>query len=238
MMQYSQAMITRLYSRMTVLGCVAITCLLVGCGPGPDDPATIQSLKDLGVLVVPNPQKQINGLNNLPADPEKLTQAIELSSKLGALKTVTAMAGVPITDEHLATIGRNKNLVELSVENAPITDDGIAKLTGCQNLESLNLVGTGITSTSLGSLGKLKKLNMLNLNDTKVAGGFDQLSSCPNLQWILIGGLTIEDADAEAIAKLPAITHVTYTNKSTISESAIKALKSNSNCTVDSVDVP
>ena len=94
-----------------------------------------------------------------------------------------------------------------------------------------------MTGACMSSIGKLKKLNNLNLNDTKVDGGYENLSSCPNLQWILVGGLEIKDEDAEAISKLPAITHVTYSNLSTISDAAIKKLKSNSNCTVDSVTV-
>lgn len=236
-MQHTQAILTRLHTRLAVSGCVVFAILLTGCGGGPDDAATIQALKDLGVLVVPNTEGQISGLNNLPTDPEKLTQAIELSSKLNMLKTVTAMAGVPITDEHLETLGKNRNLVYLSVDGAPITNDGIAKLTGLQNLENLTLIGTNVTSACMGSIGKLKKLNNLNLNDSKVDGGYEKLSSCPNLQWILVGGLEIKDEDAEAISKLPALTHVTYSNLTTISDTALKTLKSNSKCTVDSVTV-
>jgi len=219
-----------------MLGCLVL--LLTGCGGGPDDPAKIQALKDLGVLVVPGANGVINGLNNLPQDPAKLTEAVETASKLNALKTFTAMTGVPVTDEHLATIGKYGSLVELRVEGAPITDAGIAKLTGCSNLESLTLSGTGVTSESLASLAKLSKLNMLNLNDTQVSGGFDKLQACPNLQWILIGGLNISDEDAEHISKIPGITHVTRTNRTKISDTAIATLKSIKDCNVDLVNVP
>ena len=223
-------------SLFATLGCLFL--LLTGCGGGPDDPATIQSLKDLGVLVVPGAKGQINGLNNLPSDPAKLTEAVELASNLNGLKTISAMAGIPLTDEHLAAVGKHGSLVELNIDSAPITDAGIAKLTGCSNLESVALVGTGVTSESLSSLAKLPKLNMLNLNDTKVSGGFDALQACSNLEWVLIGGLNISEEDAEAISKIPSIIHVTRTNRTQISDAAIATLKSVKGCNVDIVNVP
>jgi hypothetical protein len=71
------------------------------------------------------------------------------------------------------------------------------------------------------------------LNDTKVSGGFEALQSCPNLQWVLIGGLEISDEDAEAIAKIPALSHVTRTGSTKISDAAVKTLKGVKDCNVD-----
>lgn len=222
-------------SRLSVLGCLLSAILLTGCGAGPDDPATVQGLKDLGVLVVPNVDGQVSTLNGLPEDPAKLTEAIELSQKLGSLKTIVAMEGVPLTDEHLAIIGKNGGLVEVSVNGAPVTDKGIAELTSCGKLESLSLVKTTVTTESMPLFAKMKKLNLLNINDTKIDGGFENLQQCKNLEWILIGGLNISDEEAAAISKIPMISHVTLSDTTKISDAGVKTLKSTKDCNVDFV---
>lgn len=234
-MHIPSSQFTRFRSSLCILACLVAALATTGCGGGADDPATLSALEDLGVLIVPNTDGQVSTLNALPSDPAKLTEAIELTKKLNSLKTVTAMEGIPITDDHLGVIGSNRNLVQLNVNKAPVTDAGVAKLTGCSNLESLALVGTGVTSESMASFAKMPKLNLLNINDTKIDGGFANLQACKNLQWILIGGLKISDAEAEAISKIPAISHVTYSDTTEISEQGLKTLKSARDCNVDLV---
>lgn len=213
------------------LSCVCCLLTLNGCGV--DETDTVQSLKDLGVLVVPGGDGKASSLNNLPTDPAKLTEAVQLIAKLGAPKSITALDGTPMSDEHLAEIGKIKNLVELQINGGSITDQGVAHLTGLQKLESLTLARTDVTAACMPDLGRLSSLNMLNLNHSKVDGGYENLADLDNLQWLLLGGLTISDQDAEAISKFPAISHVTLDASTNISESAIDALKSNKNCNVD-----
>ena len=85
------------------------------------------------------------------------------------------------------------------------------------------------------SFAKMPKINMLNLNDTKINGGFANLQSCKELQWILIGGLNISDEEATAISNIPGITHVTLSDTTQISEAGMKTLKSIKDCNIDLV---
>lgn len=209
--------------------------VVVGCSK--DETATVASLKSLQVLVVADANGRATIVNNLPTDPAKLTEAVNLMGQLGALKSVTALEGTPLSDEHLATLGKVKTLVQLEINGGAVTDHGVSSLTGLKNLESLTLADNAISKASMTSFTKLKKLNMLNLNGTKVDGGYEALSSLSNLQWMLLGGAKISDADATAISQFPAITHVTLNSNTEISDSAVKTLKSNKNCNVDYVDV-
>ena len=215
---------------------IALSLVIPFSGCAKDESGTIASLKSLSVLVVPDANGRATTINNLPKDPAKLTEAINLIGELGAVKSVTALAGTPMADEHLATLGRVKSLVQLEINGGDITDAGSSSLTGLRNLESLTLADTAVTESSMASFAKLPKLNMLNLNGTKVAGGYDSLSSLKNLQWLLLGGLKISDADATTISQYPAVSHVTLNGKTEISDEAVKKLKSNRNCNVDYAD--
>lgn len=223
-------------SRFALAGLTTIFLLSSFVGCSKDETATVASLKALKVLVVPDGKGKASGINMLPTDPAKLDEAIDLVCQLGGVKTVTALEGVPMTNDHLAKLGRVKSLVQIEINDGSISDEGIAQLTGLGNLESLTVANNAITDASMPSFAKMKKLNMLNLNGTQVNGGYDALSGLPNLQWMLLGGLKISDADATAISQFPAITHVTLKDTTEISEAAVKTLKSNKKCTVDYAD--
>lgn len=224
-------------SRFALAGLTTIFLLSSFVGCSKDETATVASLKALKVLVVPDAKGQASGINMLPTDPAKLDEAIDLVCQLGGCKTVTALEGVPITNDHLAKLGRVKSLVQIEINDGSITDEGIAHLTGLSKLESLTVANNAVTDESMPSFAKLKKLNMLNLNGTQVKGGYDALAGLSNLQWMLLGGVKISDADATAISSFPAITHVTLNDNTEISEEAVKTLKSNKKCTVDYANV-
>lgn len=220
-------------SRFALAGLTTIFLLSSFVGCSKDETATVASLKALKVLVVPDGKGKAAGVNMLPTDPAKLDEAIDLVCQLGGVKTVTALEGVPMTNDHLAKLGRIKSLVQIDINDGSITDEGIAHLTGLGNLESLTVANNAVTDGSMASFAKMKKLNMLNLNGTQVKGGYDALAGLSNLQWMLLGGVKISDADATAISNFPAITHVTLKDSTDISEAGVKALKSNKKCTVD-----
>ena len=133
---------------------IVICNVIVGCSR--DETPTIASLKALNVLVVPDANGRATIVNNLPTDPAQLTEAVNLMAQLGALKSVTALAGTPMNDDHLATLGKVKTLVQLEINGGFVTDAGVAHLTRLKNLESLTLADNAITSASMANFAKLK----------------------------------------------------------------------------------
>lgn len=220
-------------ARLT-LGALFLSALS-GCA-NIDETETVAELKALGVLVVPGTDGKVNSVNALPTDPAKLTEAVNLLKGLPALKSITAMDGVPVTNDHLATIGTLSQLVELQINSGPVTDEGVASLIGLKKLESLTLAGTEVTEACMASVSKLKRLNMFNINGTKIRGGYEHLAGLKNLQWLLLGGLKISDEDAKKIAEYPSVTHLTLNAATEISDAALTTLKSIQGCNVDGIE--
>ena len=216
---------------LTSLIAAAMLCQVVGCG-SVDETQTVADLKAMQILVSKDVNGKVNSLNNLPADAENLTKAIDLISKLAGPRTVTVMDASQLTPENVKTLAGLPDLVQLEFHNAPLDDAAIKPLVGHKKLEALYLINSNITSAAMPDFAKIPKLGLLSLSGTKVDSGYEHLNSLKKFEWLVIGGLTIDDDDAKKISEIPTITHVTMDN-TIISAAGVKALKSNAKCTVD-----
>ncbi len=220
---------------LTGLIAAAILCQLVGCG-GVDETQMIADLKALNVLVSKDVNGKVNSLNNLPADAENLTKAIDIIAKLEGPRTVTMLDASQLTAEHLKVLAGLSDLVQLEFHNAPLDDAAIKPLVGHKKLEALYLINSPITAAAMEDFGKIPKLGLLGISGTKVDGGYEHLHKLEKFEWIIIGGLTIDDEDAKNISEIPTVTHVTMEN-TVISPAGLKMIKSNPKCKVDGTSI-
>jgi uncharacterized membrane protein len=132
------------------------------------DEASIQKLKDLGVVVIPVAQNN----NYLSVDFVSLTnptdQAISLLSPLKNQIVWLNLNNTSVGDSVLSGLGNFTNLTKLQLANTNISDSGLASLKNLGSLRSLNLVGTKITVAGLKMLIGLKNLKSLYLFETKI----------------------------------------------------------------------
>lgn len=184
--------------------------LFVDGGAGINDLAVKQQLERLGALVV----LDANGVHvasvNLSTvtDPAKLQEALSL---LPALTSITALdvSRRPFKDDDLAIIGRLRTLVSLAASSTEVTDAGLAQLAALTKLESLHLSKLPITSAGLPRFAPLKRLKVLNLSSTQVTSGLEPLAALPQLQWLLLGQLSLEDSALTALGDAPQLKHLT-----------------------------
>ena len=131
---------------------------------------TIQSLTDIGILVMPVAQGSnylmANFVNARSATDKELELLLPLKDQLLWLN----VEKTKISNVGLQAIGKLSNLRFLYLNNTSINDEGIEKLSGLQELTYLNLVGTGFSDRSLNTLRKLGKLKSLYVFDTEVSG--------------------------------------------------------------------
>ena len=212
---------------------MAMICLVTASGCGSvDETETVAALKNMKVLVSKNSDGTVNSLNNLPNDAEQLTEALTLITKLNNPKSITILDGEAVNGDHLALIASLGDLVHLELHDAPIGDDDLAPLIGHSKLESLYLINSQITSAVMPELAKIPKLGLLSVSGTQVDGGYEHLQKLEKFEYLVIGGVTIDEDDATAIKDNSTITHVTMDNTD-ISDAAYKILKSNPKIMVD-----
>ncbi|MEM8485647.1 MAG: c-type cytochrome domain-containing protein [Bacteroidota bacterium] len=128
------------------------------------DPADIQALADMGVLIMPLSQET----NLLQAT--FLNVADDFSDDDLALLTPLAeqmawlnLGRSAITDAGMVHIKALKNLSKLHLEKTAVTDDGLAQLSELERLEYLNLYGTQVSDNGLEHLKSLANLSALYL---------------------------------------------------------------------------
>lgn len=195
------------------------TCLCVGCG---SEQEAAEKLQALGFQLVHDARKRPSVLI-MQGDADKMTSAIPLLPELSHLRAINALNSAA-TDEVLAAVGKIRSLTSLNLSGTPVTDVGIRHLTGLSKLSDANLSQTKITSACLVDLGKFTRIDILNLSNNDIDGGFEHLSSCKDLTWLVLGGLKISDGDAAALAKLVSLKRISLPNAE-IPDSAVKILK-------------
>ncbi len=130
----------------------------------PADPAAIQALTDMGVLVMPLSQ-ETNLLQatflNVAEDfsDDDLTLLEPVAEQMAWLN----LGRSSVTDAGMQYIKELKNLSKLHLEKTAVTDDGLAHLSGLERLEYLNLYGTAVSDNGLQHLKPLKNLSALYL---------------------------------------------------------------------------
>jgi Leucine-rich repeat (LRR) protein len=160
----------------------------------------------------------------LPADAEKIQQAIPLIPRLGYL---TSFSGIntPITDDVLLSVGRVKSLVNVDLSGTEITDVGVGHLVGLRRIASLTLADSKVTSACLKDLGELPNLEILNLSKNDISGGFEHLVSCEKLTWLVLSHVKLSDADVASIAEYPNLKRLSISTEVEISETGKKLLR-------------
>lgn len=210
---------------------MVLLCQLVGCS-GVDETETVAALRKLSVIASQNADGSVNSLNNLPTDPAQLTEALALITQLQNPKSITILDASVVTGDHIKTLASLKQLVHLELHDAPIGDADIAPLFGHSKLESLYLINSNITAAAMPGLAKIPKLGLLSVSGTKVDGGYEHLQKLNKFEYLVIGGLQIDEEDAKNISSNTTITHVTM-DATEIGEAALAILKSNKKCLVD-----
>ena len=156
--------------------------------------AAKSALTDLGALVVMDGNRKHAASLNLSTltDAEKLDEALEYVPHLIHLSSFDA-SRTPIRDEQLKQVGTLSGLEGLTLTSTSITDAGIAHLAPLKKLQALHLTGTKVSSSGLNALSSLEGLKVLDLSATAVSGNLGQLSSLPQLDWLVLRNLTLED---------------------------------------------
>jgi hypothetical protein len=156
--------------------------------------AAKSALADLGALVVMDgSRKHVASLNlSTISDAEKVDKALEHVPHLIYLSSFDA-SRTPIRDEQLQQVATLSGLEALTLTSTSISDAGIAHLAPLKKLQALHLTGTKISSSGLNALSPLEGLKVLDLSATAVSGNLGQLSSLPQLDWLVLRNLTLED---------------------------------------------
>jgi hypothetical protein len=151
------------------------------------------ALSDLGALVVMDGErKHVASLNlSTLSDAEKLDKAIEHVPYLIHLSSFDA-SRTPIRDEQLKQVATLSGLEALTLTSTSISDAGIAHLGKLNKLQALHLTGTKVSNSGLNALSSLEGLKVLDLSATAVSGNLGQLSSLPQLNWLVLRNLTLE----------------------------------------------
>ena len=132
------------------------------------DDASIQLLKDVGVVILPVAQNTNYLLANFVTAPQNGDALVKLLLPLKKQLVWLKLGSSSITDSALAVISNLTNLRSLQIDHTAITDNGLSKLKSLNELRHLNLVGTKVTSKGIMQLKGLKKIESLYLYQTEV----------------------------------------------------------------------
>jgi uncharacterized membrane protein len=128
----------------------------------------IEQLRKTGAVVLPVAQNSnylmVNFVTAGNISNKDLELLLPIKQQLAWLK----LAGMPVTDSALATIGKCTNLTRLQLDHTQITDAGIPALGSLNNLLYLNLVATKVSAAGIEKLGGLKKLRSLYIYQTGI----------------------------------------------------------------------
>lgn len=181
-------------------------------------------LDELGaVVVMDGPRRHVASLNlSTLKTTEDLAVAIEVLPDLLWLTSLDASRTV-IDDTSLSAVDHLRRLNSLVLSGTAISDAGVARLKSLKELNSLMLARTKITSTALPSISRLRSLKILDLTGTGVTGGLEPLADLPQLEWLLLRNLSLEDGALVALAQCPGLHRLSLEN-STYSAESLKVL--------------
>ncbi len=128
------------------------------------DPADLQALTDLGVLVMPLSQEtNLLQATFLNVSDEFSDADLALLEPLAEQMAWLNLGRSAITDAGMVHIKTLKNLSKLHLEKTAVTDDGLAHLSELERLTYLNLYGTQVSDNGLEHLKSLPNLSALYL---------------------------------------------------------------------------
>jgi uncharacterized membrane protein/mono/diheme cytochrome c family protein len=132
------------------------------------DEASIQKLKDKGVVIIPVAQNNnyisANFITGKSIGDSAINLLLSLKKQLVWLK----LSNTLINDSALLIISQCTNLTRLQLDNTNITDKGLGYLKDLKQLQLLNLVGTKVTVPGITQLKDLKNLHSLYLYQTNI----------------------------------------------------------------------
>ena len=133
------------------------------------DPALLEKLRGLGVVILPvDPTKgylMANLINvTMPVD-SVLLEMKPLTEQLIWLK----LSGTDLSDAGCRSISGFRRLIRLQIDQTRITDVGLVEFTGLSSLERLNLSGDSITVKGVQHLKTLTSLRSLNIWNTSIS---------------------------------------------------------------------
>ena len=132
------------------------------------DDASVQKLKDAGVVILPVAQNTNYLLANFVTAPQNGDALVQLLLPLKKQLVWLKLGSSTITDSALVVISNLTSLRKLQIDHTAITDSGLSKLKHLHELRHLNLVGTKVTGKGIMQLKDLKKLESLYLYQTAV----------------------------------------------------------------------
>ncbi len=133
------------------------------------DPALLEKLRGLGVVILPvDPSKgylMANLINvTMPVD-SVLMEMKPLTEQLIWLK----LSGTDLTDAGCRSISDFRRLIRLQVDKTQITDAGLAEFATLSSLERLNLSGDSVTVKGVQPLKTLTSLRYMNIWNTHIS---------------------------------------------------------------------
>ena len=150
-------------------------------------------------------------LTGTPPDSANLTnramdeQFIRDLSMLVHLKTLN-LKGTGTTDEQLAPILSNLDLISLVLNATPVGDAGMDSVRTQGRLETLMLADTDVGDEGLAAIGRMRSLTELNLSRTKITDhGLIEIARLPNLVRLILDGTAITDEGLIHLATLPKL---------------------------------
>lgn len=171
-------------------------------GGGERERLAAERLQSLGVLVTKGPDRKSVTSAALVTlkDGNDLTEAVGLLKDLSKLTSLD-LRGTALTDAHMVDVARAKSVLSLTLTQTSLSDTGVAHLAGMRKLQSLYLNETKVSGASIMPLSKLSQLRILDLSATKVAGGLGPLAELPQLDWLLLRNLSINDDSLATLGK-------------------------------------
>lgn len=187
-----------------------------------DESQSQAALMKAGALVVMNASGKCVGTVNLSTitDKSKVAELLRIVTDLQELQALD-LNNIPLGKSELQAIGSMRNLVSLSLMDTAVGDDGVAFLVNLNSLESLHLNSTSVSDAGLEPLSELKGLKILDLSGTQVKSNLAPLSQLENLEWLVLGDLSLDSSSLEGLVKAPKLRRLTLRGSS-YSESAAK----------------
>ncbi|GLR15873.1 c-type cytochrome domain-containing protein [Portibacter lacus] len=143
--------------------------------PGPIDEEALIKIKASNIVALPAGEEsnfvELNFVNVENLDAELFSQLDPILNHITRLQ----LSDQDVTDEHMKSISRMKNLVKLYLDNTKITDQGISLLKDIPYLNYLNVNGTQVSDAGISSLSSLPQLKKVYGFHTGIT--LDSLSS-------------------------------------------------------------
>lgn len=195
-------------------------------GGGAAETAATEQLKSMGALATLGPdRKSVKSVSLLTLrSKDDLGEAVGLLKSLPKLTNLD-LKGTELTGDLMAEVSRSKGLISLTLSRTQVTDEDVTHLVGLRNLQSLFLSGTNVTGASMPTIAKLSKLRILDLTESTVTGGLAPLAKLPQLDWLLLRDMRIDDDSLGALGKSKSLKRLSLQGSTVANEKSLDTLR-------------